>query len=601
MRVVPGATRIGRNGALIMVGTGFGSRREPRPRRHGGGSYSAIRDTPLTGGDHPWSCAALTRCCGASSSKVCGSSLPSSAIRSSRSATRPWTKAWISLTRGTRRRRCTWPTRGRGSPASPPLPSSQEVPALPTPCRRCRQSMPAKARSSCSRGAPRRGTWAGTRSKRSTRSGWPHRRRIPDMLATAFRTALTGRYGPVHVTLPIDVQEAAVDEDDLPRYSPREYRDAGRPHGDPRLIEDAVTLLQRAQRPVVIAANAARHAVVPATLRDFVEMLEVPCFTVEQARGLLSDDHPLCFGYADPALNDAARHFAEADVVLLLGKRLDHRYRYGLPPFFAPSASLIQIDPAPEEIGRNRGVQLGIAGDPDSVLAQMSAAARGGGRQASPWLAQLARTRDAQRRRFESLATDEAPLHPMRVLREVDAITTAETIIVVDGGDYAGWARSYLRARNPGGWLRIGPLAQLGCGVPYALGAKLARPAAEVVLIVGDGSFGFYAMEYDTAVRHRLSFTAVMGNDALWGIDRNFQLAYYGRATGTELRQVRYDRTVESLGGHGEYVERAADLAPAIERARASGAPALVNVVVRNAPCPLAEAMIARKSGRRPS
>ncbi len=436
-----------------------------------------------------------------------------------------------------------------------------------------------------------------------TKGSWMvlDRRRIPDMLATAFRTALTGRYGPVHVTLPIDVQEAAVDEDDLPRYSPREYRDAGRPHGDPRLIEDAVTLLQRAQRPVVIAANAARHAVVPATLRDFVEMLEVPCFTVEQARGLLSDDHPLCFGYADPALNDAARHFAEADVVLLLGKRLDHRYRYGLPPFFAPSASLIQIDPAPEEIGRNRGVQLGIAGDPDSVLAQMSAAARGGGRQASPWLAQLARTRDAQRRRFESLATDEAPLHPMRVLREVDAITTAETIIVVDGGDYAGWARSYLRARNPGGWLRIGPLAQLGCGVPYALGAKLARPAAEVVLIVGDGSFGFYAMEYDTAVRHRLSFTAVMGNDALWGIDRNFQLAYYGRATGTELRQVRYDRTVESLGGHGEYVERAADLAPAIERARASGAPALVNVVVRNAPCPLAEAMIARKSGRRPS
>ncbi len=436
-----------------------------------------------------------------------------------------------------------------------------------------------------------------------TKGAWMvlDRRRIPDMLAAAFRTALTGRRGPVHVTVPIDIQEAVVGEEDLPQYSPGEYREAGRPHGDPRLIDDAVALLQRAQRPVLIAANAARHAVAPATLRHFVELLEVPCFTVEQARGLLSDDHPLCFGYADPALNETARHFADADVILLLGKRLDHRYRYGLPPFFAPSASLIQIDPASEEIGRNRGVRLGIWGDPDAVLAQMSAAARGGRPQASPWLAQLARTRDAQRRRFESLATDEAPLHPMRVLREVDTITTADTVLVVDGGDYAGWARSYLRARNPGGWLRIGPLAQLGCGVPYALGAKLARPAAEVVLIVGDGSFGFYAMEYDTAVRHRIPFTAVMGNDALWGIDRNFQLAYYGRATGTELRRVRYDRTVESLGGYGEYVERAADLAPAIERARASGAPALVNVIVRNVPCPLAEAMIARKSGRRPA
>jgi acetolactate synthase-1/2/3 large subunit len=307
----------------------------------------------------------------------------------------------------------------------------------------------------------------------------------------------------------------------------------------------------------------------------------------------------LCFGYADPALNETARYFRAADVVLLLGKRLDHRYRYGRPPFFHPAAKLIQVDPSPAEIGRNRSVAVGIAGDIGAVVGQLTAAARSGTwSNASAWVQQLAQTRDAQRRRLDAMAADDRPLHPMRVVREIDRYTDEKTVLVVDGGDFAGWARSYLRARNAGGWLRLGPLGQLGCGVPYAIAAKLARPAADVLLIIGDGSFGFYGIEYDTAVRHGAAFTGIMGNDRFWGIDRNFQLAYYGRAVGTELRTVRYDTVVEALGGHGEYVAEAAGLAPAIDRARASGKPSLVNVTIRNVPCPLAEAMMARRTGK---
>ncbi len=433
----------------------------------------------------------------------------------------------------------------------------------------------------------------------ATKGSWMvlDRRRIPDMMATAFRTALEGHRGPVHLTIPIDIQEQAV-AGDIPTYPPREYRHAGRTYGDPARIQQAIGVLRGAERPVVIAANGARHSVAARTLRDFIEATNLPCFTVDQARGLLSDDHPLCFGYADPALNEAAKHFREADAVLLLGKRLDHRYGYGRPPFFNAAAKLIQVDPSPEEIGRNRGVHVGIAGDLGAVVEQMTAAA-GAGRWGAiaPWSQQLARTRDAQRRRFESLGTDEAPIHAMRVLREVEQFTNDETVVVVDGGDFAGWARSYLKARNPGGWLRLGPLGQLGCGLPYAIAAKLARPASDVLLLIGDGSFGFYGIEYDTAVRHGTVFTAVMGNDALWGIDRNFQLAYYGRAVGTELRPVRYDKMVVALGGYGEHVDEAAGIAPAIRRARESGKASLVEIAIRNAPCPLAEAMIARRSG----
>lgn len=435
----------------------------------------------------------------------------------------------------------------------------------------------------------------------ATRGSWIvlDKRRIPDMVATAFRTALEGRRGPVHLTVPIDIQEEAASEEDLPRYSPREYRYAGRVRGDPELIREAMAVLQRAERPVVIVANSARHSVAPAVLREFIDATNLPCFTIEQARGLLSDDHPLCFGYADAALNEAARHFREADAVLLLGKRLDHRYHYGMPPFFHPSAKLIQVDSSPVDIGRNRGVHVGIAGDLGAVVEQMTSATRGSeGKNVSAWTQCFAAARTAQRQRFESLATDDVPLHPMRVLREVERFTTDETIVVIDGGDFANWARSYLKARNPGGWLRLGPLGQLGCGVPYALAAKLARPAADVLLLIGDGSFGFYGIEFDTAVRHDLAFTAVMGNDAAWSIDRNFQLAYYGRAVGTDLRPVRYDKMVDALGGHAEYVEHPAGIAPAIQRARESGKAALINVVIRNAPSPLADAMIARKTGK---
>jgi acetolactate synthase-1/2/3 large subunit len=186
----------------------------------------------------------------------------------------------------------------------------------------------------------------------------------------------------------------------------------------------------------------------------------------------------------------------------------------------------------------------------------------------------------------------------MHVLKELDALLTDETVLVIDGGDFAGWARSYLRARTPGHWLRLGPLAQLGCAVPYALGAKLARPHSDVVLLIGDGAFGFYGIEFDTAVRHGLGITAVMGNDAIWGIDRNYQLEYFGRAVATDLRFARYDKMVEALGGHGELVQEAAGLASAFRRALGSGKPSLVNVAIKNARSPLADAAIAARWAR---
>ena len=420
--------------------------------------------------------------------------------------------------------------------------------------------------------------------------------RIPEFVATAFRTAMSGRPGPVHLTLPIDLQEREISEEELPLYLPAEYRNHGRPMGDQALIDQAAALLRGAQRPVIIAGNPARYSVSPELLQALAESTGIPVFTVEQARGVLDDEHPLCFGYADGSLNPAARRFREADVVLLLGKRLDHRYRFG--QIFADGAKIIQADASPAEIGRNRGVAVGLLGDLGAIVEQITqAAGKLTSNDIAPWVDQLREDRAGWGDSLRAKATGEQPMHPLDVFTRIEHLIDEDTVIVMDGGDYVQWGRCYFKARKPGHFMRLGPLSHLGAAVPYGMAAKLANPNSKVLVITGDGSFGFYTMEFDTCIRHDIPITVVMGNDATWGIDKTFQVAYYNRAVATDLRTIRYDQVVEAIGAYGQYVEDPKDVGPAVERALASGRPSLVNVSVRSGASPLADAMIARRTG----
>ena len=432
-----------------------------------------------------------------------------------------------------------------------------------------------------------------------TKGAWQihDKTRIPEMVATAFRAATTGRPGPVHLTLPIDLQEVEISEDDLPRYMPQEYRPTGRPQGDPALIEQAASILKGVKKPVIIAGNPARYSVDPAQLQELAESTGIPVFTVEQARGLMDDEHPLCYGYADGGLNPTARRFREADAVLLLGKRLDHRYRYG--GVFSDSAKIIQADPSAAEIGRNRGVAVGIEGDLGAIVEQITVAckASGSGENLSGWIAQLDLDAAAWDAELRGHADGQEPMHPIDVYTGLEKHLDENTVVVMDGGDYVQWGRSFLKARKPGHFQRLGPLSHLGAAVPYAMAAKLALPDSKVVAFSGDGAFGFYSMEYDTAIRHNINITTVLGNDHTWGIDKTFQVAYYDRAVGTDLRPIRYDKVVEAIGGYTEHVDKPADVGPAVERALNSGRPSLVDVAIRSGASPFAEAVIARRTG----
>jgi len=377
-------------------------------------------------------------------------------------------------------------------------------------------------------------------------------------------------------------------------YEPREYRFVSPALADDSYIRQAVDLLHQAQRPLIIAGSAASYSGSGNTLQRFIETTRVPLMTEGDARGLVPDDHPYCLGFFDSGLNWAARLLKKADVVMLLGRKQDGILGYAMPPTISQDARLIQIDPSAAEIGRNRGVAVGIVGEMEAIVEQLTGEASGRKWSDLEWLGQLRAERDAQGESLDQLAVPETPMHAMQVHKTLKPFLREDDYLVFDGGDFCHFGRACIPALGPKQWLYLPPLGMLGSALPTALAAKLAHPRRRVVMLTGDGSFGFNAMEYDTAVRHNLPIVGIMGNDAAWGIDRQIQLGVFGKAVATDLLPTRYDLVVRGLGGHGERVATPEELPSAIRRAFDSDLPSLLNVDVQRAISPRAEAAIER-------
>ena len=419
-------------------------------------------------------------------------------------------------------------------------------------------------------------------------------RRIPDMIAHALRVAYSGRRGPVHLTIPVDIQQRRVREDEIAFYSPGEYRGSGASHASPEQISQAIDILRRAERPLIIAGSAAAYSRSGDALRQFIETARLPLLTEGDARGLVSDEHPYCLGFFDQGLSQAARKAREADAVVLLGRKQDLIAGYAMPPTIAAGASIIQVDPSEAEIGRNRGVAVGIAGDVEATLRQLTQEAARHKWANLPWIDELRAERNQWREHLESLAIPETPMHAMFVHRAVMQNIAPDDYLVFDGGDYCHFGRAYLPARMPKSWLYVSPSGMLGHTLPTALAAKLAHPERRVLAFSGDGAFGFNGMEFDTAVRHHLPVVCLLGNDSAWGIDRQIQLGVYGKPVATDLLPTRYDQVVRGLGCHGEIVENPDELQPAIERCLKLERPALINIQIQRAVSPRAQAAINR-------
>ncbi len=406
----------------------------------------------------------------------------------------------------------------------------------------------------------------------------PEARRLGEYVATAFRKATTNVPGPVFLEMPLDLLFEQVDEEAA--VFPTQYRTEAGIAGDPRAVERAFALLRTAERPMAIVGSQLWWSRNREAYSRFVDKFALPVYVNGAARGSLPPGHPYFF---QQTRKDALKG---ADVVLIFGTPLDFRLGYGRESHINPAAKTIQVDLDGSEPGRNRACEVGIIGDTGLVMAQLTDLAETEGLQPGlyqPWLRELRRRENEKWEKMQPLMNSEAePIDPLRACKEIDSVLDDDSIIIGDGGDFVATAAYTVRPRKPGHWLDPGPLGTLGVGPGYAMAAKLARPKSNVFIIYGDGSFGLHGMEFEAMARQKINVIGIVGNDAAWMQIRRGQEQLYGaeRSVASALSFTRYDRVVEALGGHGEYVEKPKDIRPALERALASGKPAVVNIKI---------------------
>jgi thiamine pyrophosphate-dependent acetolactate synthase large subunit-like protein len=395
---------------------------------------------------------------------------------------------------------------------------------------------------------------------------------IPALVDEAMQTAISAHSGPVFLDFPLDhvFGEADSPEPGAPPSEP--WRGAG---ADEREVDRVAALLRDAERPVIMAGAGLYWGRGEESVRALAEELRIPVFLNGLARGCLPADHELAFSRA------RGTGLGGADVALVIGAPLDFRLGFGAA--FAQDAEIVVVDVAEPDRDSPRRLAAELYGALPATLGALRAAAGAGARSSErqTWIESLRATEDETRAgEAGELADERAPLHPVRVYGELVRVLNRNAIVVGDGGDFVSYAGRLIDSFEPGCWLDPGPLGCLGCGFGYALAAKLARPDRQVVLLLGDGAFGFSGMELDTLARHGVAVVAVVGNNGIWALEKHPMEAMYGYSVAAELRpQTRYDHVAEALGCHGELVSTPAELRPALERALGCGGPALVNVL----------------------
>jgi acetolactate synthase-1/2/3 large subunit len=397
---------------------------------------------------------------------------------------------------------------------------------------------------------------------------------IPGLVDDAFAAAIAPHGGPAFVDFPMDYvfMEAAEPEPeaaDGPGAS-EATADRGAPAAS---IERAAELLRAAERPVIMAGTDLYWGRGEQELVALAEALRIPVFLNGLARGCIAADHELFFSRA------RSQALKGADVALVVGVPMDFRLGFGAS--FGDDTEIVVIDSAEPDRRHPRPVAAECYGAVGATLAELREGAGGRALASESWISGL-RTAETEHRDGEraELEDPRSPLHPMRLYAELASVLDRDAIVIGDGGDYVSYAGRVVDSYQPGCWLDPGPFGCLGSGPGYALAAKLARPERQVVLLLGDGAFGFSGMEFDTLARHGVNVVGVMGNNGIWALEKHPMEFLYGYSVAAELRPgTRYDQVVEALGCHGELVERPEDVRPALERAFSSGRPALVNVL----------------------
>ncbi len=406
----------------------------------------------------------------------------------------------------------------------------------------------------------------------------PHTARAADMVSMAFRECYNGALGPSFLEIPRDILDGSVPIESATVPEAGHYRASTKSVGDPAAIEALADLIAHAEKPVVLLGGQVWTSRGSDAATDFVRALDVPAFMNGAARGTLAPGDPHHFHLS------RRYGFNNADLIIIVGTPFDFRMGYGrrLPK----SATVVQIDMDYRTVGKNRDVDLGLVGDPGAILAAVTQASTGRVRKTDrqAWFKELrAEEEAAYQKRLPRQLSDANPIHPLRLAHEINEFLTEDSIYIGDGGDIVTFSGGVVQPKSPGHWMDPGPLGTLGVGVPFVLAAKYARPDKEVVALFGDGAFSMTGWDFETLVRFNLPFVGVIGNNSSMNQIRYGQEAKYGHdrgRVGNTLGDVKYDEFARNLGGYGEEVRDPKDIGPAMQRARESGLPSLINVWV---------------------
>jgi thiamine pyrophosphate-dependent acetolactate synthase large subunit-like protein len=402
--------------------------------------------------------------------------------------------------------------------------------------------------------------------------------RVADMCSMAFREAMAGAPGPAYLEIGRDILDAKVPLEDTVIPEPGHYRASTKSIGDPNDVDRLADILVKAERPCVLLGSQVWTTRGAEGAIEFVRELNIPAYMNGAARGTLPPGDPHHF-------HQTRRYaFNNADVIVIVGTPFDFRMGYGKR--LSQEATVVQIDLDYRTVGKNRDVSLGLVGDPGAILAEVAKAAGDRAakvaRERESWLETLrAEEQKAKEERLPRLMREDAPVHPLRLAHEINEFLTDNTLYIGDGGDVVTFSGGVVQPRGPGLWMDPGPLGTLGVGVPFAMAAKAARPDREVVCLFGDGAFTLTGWDFETCVRFDLPFIGVVGNNSSMNQIKYGQVQKYGQErgdVGNTLGDVKFDEFAKMLGGHGEEVFEPKDLRPALERARESGKPALINV-----------------------
>jgi len=410
--------------------------------------------------------------------------------------------------------------------------------------------------------------------------------RIPQLVEQAFSAATTGRPGPVHLTLPLNVQTAEVNLQNIISSQGRTAKVEQSACGDAGAIAEMASWLGESAKPVLVAGSGVFYADGAQALAQFVEACAVPVLVPIWDRGAVDKPLPQFMGVVGAATG-GPNLLADADLLILAGVHFDYRVGYLQPPAVQPHARIVRIDIDPVELSRGVKARLTIHGDPRSVLVQLLNEARRRNTAAhTSWLEEARVRRHRFQERCRS-ARDRAPrgLHALDIIEALQRVLTDETVLLVDGGNIGQWAHQALFDRYPGHWLTCGASAVVGWGLPAAMAARLLYPGRPVILLSGDGAATFTIAELECATRQSLPFAMVVADDAAWGITLSEHVRGYGHGLASELGPVSFDRVAQAFGARGVRVSSADEIQTALTTCLSSQQPTLIHApIVRSNP-----------------